>query len=63
MQNIFGTENQIHLRYDLKGSRIGRAVFGPNTKNMTEFGKLSYAMKDIDLERERRFFYTGVILF
>lgn len=61
MQNIFATQKEIHLRYDLKGSRIGRAVFGPNIKNMANFGKQSYALKDIDLERERRYFYTGVL--
>lgn len=60
MQNIFSTDKEIHLRYDLKGSRIGRAVFGPNIKNMANFGKQSYALKDIDLERERRFFFIGV---
>lgn len=58
MQNIFSTEKEIHLRYDLKGSEIGRSVLGEG--KVSNYGNQSYALKDVDLVRERRIFYTGV---
>ena len=58
MQNIFSTDKEIHLRYDLKGSTIGRKVFG--SQNFQNMGKEAFALKDLDLEYEKRTFSTGV---
>lgn len=61
MQNIFSTNKEIHLRYDLKGSKIGRQVLkeneqiGSNLKGM----KLSFALKDLDLENNKHYFFVG----
>lgn len=60
MMNIFRTSNDIHLRFDLKGSRIGREVLNSNSKEkeiMELYGKYSYAFKDLDLERFGKIFY------
>ncbi len=59
MQNIFSTDKEIHLRYDLKGSTIGRRVLG--SQNVQNLGKDSFALKDLDLEYDKRIFPTGVI--
>ena len=61
MQNIFSTDKEIHLRYDLKGSTIGRQVLGNH--KIENFGKDSFALKDLDLENDKKSFPTGVILF
>lgn len=58
MQNIFSTEKEIHLRYDLKGSEVGRSVLGDGKVNT--YGMQAYALKDLDLDREQRIFFTGV---
>ena len=60
MMNIFATTNEIHLRFDIKGSRIGRQVLKHDSpiRNINElYGKYSYAFKDLDLERFDKVFY------
>ena len=59
MQNIFSTDREVHLRYDLKGSTIGRKVLG--SQNLDVLGKEAFALKDLDLEFDKRTFHTGVI--
>jgi 1-phosphatidylinositol-4-phosphate 5-kinase len=65
MNNIFSTNKEIHMRYDLKGSTIGRKELPdfdlPNTDGKTI--KLSYALKDLDLEKNKQLFFVGVILY
>lgn len=59
MQNIFSTGLEIHRRYDLKGSKIGRQVIKDiNSLKMKD--KLSYALKDTDLENCNQVFIIGV---
>jgi 1-phosphatidylinositol-4-phosphate 5-kinase len=60
MMNIFATTNEIHLRFDIKGSKIGRQVLKNDSpiNNINElYGKYSYAFKDLDLERFNKLFY------
>jgi 1-phosphatidylinositol-4-phosphate 5-kinase len=58
MQNIFSTSRDIHLRYDLKGSKIGRQVLTKDKMPLLE-GKTSFALKDLDLENNGLCFYVG----
>jgi 1-phosphatidylinositol-4-phosphate 5-kinase len=61
MQNIFSTNKEIHLRYDLKGSKIGRQVLkGDDKEKFKGINKLSYALKDLDLEMNKHVFFVGV---
>ena len=62
MQNLFSTNKEIHLRYDLKGSTIGRDVLSELNKNLLSSQKLSFALKDLDLERKNQYFFVGVFL-
>ena len=49
MANVFNTTRQIHVRYDLKGSKYGR-----NTKKTPdEEVDPSIALKDLDFENEK----------
>ncbi len=60
MMNIFRTPKDIHLRFDLKGSTIGRQVLKNDAKekDIKElYGKYSYAFKDLDLERFNKLFF------
>jgi hypothetical protein len=59
MMNIFSSK-EIHLRYDLKGSRIGRQVLKDKNFELKAGSKLSYALKDLDLENNNHFFFIGV---
>jgi 1-phosphatidylinositol-4-phosphate 5-kinase len=58
MNNIFSTNKEIHLRYDLKGSVIGRQVLSETKSNIKN--KIAYALKDLDLERNKQYFFVGV---
>jgi 1-phosphatidylinositol-4-phosphate 5-kinase len=58
MQNIFSTSRDIHIRYDLKGSKIGRQVLVEDNKSKLE-GKCSFALKDLDLENLKQYFFVG----
>ena len=54
MKNVFNTNKQIHLRYDLKGSKIGRRVLKGIDDN-----KGDIALKDLDLESQNKKFFLG----
>ena len=55
MKNVFNTSKQIHLRFDLKGSRIGRRVL----KGFDNKGEVAMALKDLDLENVNQKFLFG----
>ena len=58
MLNVFATSKHIHIRYDLKGSRIGRSVLtGKRDKEIMSKGGL--ALKDLDLEKRKEKMYVG----
>ena len=58
MLNVFATSKHIHIRYDLKGSRIGRRVLtGKRDKEILAKGGL--ALKDLDLEKRKEKMYVG----
>ena len=58
MLNVFATSKHIHIRYDLKGSRIGRRVLtGKRDKEIMSKGGL--ALKDLDLEKRKEKMYVG----
>ena len=54
MMNVFSTKKKIHLRFDLKGSKIGREIVKPKEKKGltydTVLGKYNYALKDLDFD-------------
>ena len=51
MTNVFATENHIDLRFDLKGSTIGRKVLPDTNINITETIQGDMALKDLDFNR------------
>ena len=58
MLNVFATSKHIHIRYDLKGSRIGRRVLtGKRDQEILAKGDLS--LKDLDLEKRKEKVYIG----
>ena len=58
MLNVFATSKHIHIRYDLKGSRVGRRVLtGKRDKEIMAKGDLS--LKDLDLEKRKEKMYVG----
>ena len=58
MLNVFATSKHIHIRYDLKGSRIGRKVLtGKRDQEIMAKGDLS--LKDLDLEKRKEKVYVG----
>ena len=58
MLNVFATSKHIHIRYDLKGSRIGRRVLtGKRDQEIMAKGDLS--LKDLDLEKRKEKMYVG----
>jgi len=54
MMNVFSTKKKIHLRFDLKGSKLGREVLKQKEKNKLDYegilGKYNYALKDLDFD-------------
>jgi 1-phosphatidylinositol-4-phosphate 5-kinase len=62
MTNIFSTRKEIHRRYDIKGSKIGRQVI-KNVEEVKEMNKYDFALKDLDLENCKQLFYIGVRLY
>ena len=54
MMNVFSTKKKIHLRFDLKGSKLGREVLKPKDKVGLNYnnvlGKYNYALKDLDFD-------------
>ena len=58
MLNVFATSKHIHIRYDLKGSKIGRRVLtGKRDREILAKGDLS--LKDLDLEKRKEQMYVG----
>ena len=63
MENIFKTTNDIHMRYDLKGSKVGRQVLNSELgQEVKSLEKLSFALKDVDLENNKHYFFMGVFI-
>ena len=58
MMNVFSTKKKIHLRFDLKGSKLGREVLKPKEKVGLNYenvlGKYNYALKDLDFDFFKR---------
>ena len=52
--NVFSTKKKIHLRFDIKGSKLGREVLKAKEKMGLDYenvlGKYNYALKDLDFE-------------
>ena len=48
MTNVFATSNHIDLRFDLKGSSIGRKVLSGTDKDLQTFTNGDMALKDLD---------------
>ena len=52
--NVFSTKKKIHLRFDIKGSKLGREVLKPKEKYGLNYenvlGKYNYALKDLDFD-------------
>lgn len=60
MDNLFSTNKEIHLRYDLKGSIIGRREINEmDPNNNLKFDQAAYALKDLDLEDQKKYFTIG----
>jgi ABC-type antimicrobial peptide transport system permease subunit len=58
MINVFATSKHIHIRYDLKGSRIGRRVL-TGKRDAEIMAKGDLALKDLDLEKRKEKIYVG----
>ena len=58
MINVFATSKHIHIRYDLKGSRIGRRVL-TGKRDAEIMAKGDLALKDLDLEKRKEKMYIG----
>ena len=48
MDNLFSTNKEIHIRYDLKGSIIGRRELSEERNKDFKFDRAAYALKEID---------------
>ena len=61
MMNVFSTSKQIHVRFDLKGSTLGREVLSKKDKTNKSFddilGKYSFALKDLDFDYFKKNIY------
>ena len=49
MANVFNTSRDIHIRYDLKGSKHGRMT----RKNPTDVVEPGVALKDLDFDKDK----------
>ena len=58
MLNVFSTSKHIHIRYDLKGSKIGRRVL-IGKRDAEILAKEGLALKDLDLEKRKEKMYIG----
>ena len=58
MANVFNTSREINIRYDLKGSTLGRQV----RKNSTEIIDSGVALKDLDFlnDKQKIFVSTNI---
>lgn len=61
MMNIFSTNKEIHYRYDLKGSKVGREVL--NKMKLKPGEKITFALKDLDMEKLGQYILIGVRIF
>ena len=59
MMNVFNTSKTINVRYDLKGSKIGRKVLKGTTEDLKLLNKGDIALKDLDLEERNERVYIG----
>ena len=63
MMNVFSTSKQIHIRFDLKGSSLGREVIINKEKKEKTFeeilGKYNYALKDLDFDYFKKHIYIS----
>lgn len=63
MDNIFNTPREIHKRFDLKGSKVGREVLKHLSAEERAKEKFNFALKDLDLEKFGKFITIGVNYF
>ena len=59
MMNVFNTSKTIHVRYDLKGSTIGRKVLKGTSEDSKIISKGDIALKDLDLEERNERAFIG----
>ena len=59
MDNLFSTNKEIHIIYDLKGSIIGRRELSEESNKDFKFDRAAYAVKDLDLEDQKKHFLIG----
>ena len=59
MANVFATTNHIDLRFDLKGSKIGRRVLTGTSKDAKIFSTGDMALKDLDFDKMNEKVYVG----
>ena len=59
MSNVFATDNHIDLRFDLKGSTIGRSVLKGTKDDSIIFAKGDLALKDLDFNKNDERVYIG----
>ena len=59
MSNVFATSNHIDLRFDLKGSKIGRRVLTGTTKDSKIFSNGDMSLKDLDFDKLKQKIYVG----
>ena len=59
MANVFATDNHIDLRFDLKGSTIGRSVLKGTEDDKNVFAKGDLALKDLDFNKNDERVYVG----
>ena len=59
MMNVFNTSRTIHVRYDLKGSKLGRKVLKGTTEDTKLLNKGDIALKDLDLEERNERVFIG----
>ena len=59
MSNVFATDNHIDLRFDLKGSTIGRSVLKGTEDDKIVFAKGDLALKDLDFNKNDERVYIG----
>ena len=59
MTNVFATSNHIDLRFDLKGSKIGRKVLTGTVKDREFFLNSDMALKDLDFNKMNEKVHIG----
>ena len=59
MTNVFATANTIDIRFDLKGSKIGRTALKDKTNASQIFQNGDMALKDLDFDKFNERVYVG----